>query len=125
MSASFAPWHRRFQFIIAILTNVIITFSFCVSDTFPFIGLSVTLALLVSTLLRRPDWEIIPESVKGSIFLLSLVLCATLMPVQSLPNASWQTALASVSFLRCSTTSLSRHLRSGRAATIGECLPTP
>jgi hypothetical protein len=44
-------------------------------------------------LVRRPDWEIVPESVKGSIFLLSLVLCATLMPVERLPGASWQTAL--------------------------------
>lgn len=84
-----------FILITAILTNVIINLQFSAwSDTFPFIGLSVTLALLVSTLLRRPDWEIIPESVKGSIFLLSLVLCATLMPVQSLPNASWQTAFS-------------------------------
>ena len=34
-----------------------------------------------------------PEAIKGSIFLLSLVLCATLMPVERLPGASWQTAL--------------------------------
>ena len=78
----------------AILTNVIINLQFPEwSDTFPFIGLSVTLALLVSTLLRRPDWEIIPETVKGSIFLLSLVLSATLMPVDTLPSASWRSAL--------------------------------
>jgi len=78
----------------AIITNVIINVKFPAwSDTFPFIGLSVTLALLVSTLWRRPDWEIIPETVKSSIFLLSLVLSATLMPVERLPSASWQTAL--------------------------------
>ena len=81
--------------IAAILTNVIINLQFPDwSDTFPFIGLSVTMALLVSTMLRRPDWEIIPETVKGSIFLLSLVLSATLMPVEKLPSASWQTALS-------------------------------
>jgi Na+/H+ antiporter NhaD/arsenite permease-like protein len=78
----------------AIVTNVTVNVQFPDwSDTFPFIGLSVTLALLVSTLLRRPDWEIVPETVKGSIFLLSLVLSATLMPVERLPSASWQTAL--------------------------------
>jgi Na+/H+ antiporter NhaD/arsenite permease-like protein len=77
----------------AIVTNVTINIQFPAwSDTFPFIGLSVTLALLVSTLLRRPDWEIVPETVKGSIFLLSLVLSATMMPVEKLPSASWQTA---------------------------------
>ena len=81
--------------VVAILTNVIINLQFPAwSDAFPFIGLSVTLALLVSTLLRRPDWEIVPASVTGSIFLLSLVLCATLMPVERLPSASWQTALS-------------------------------
>src|SRR5258706_14949099 len=34
-----------------------------------------------------------PERVKGSVFLLSLVLWASLMPVEKLPLASWQTAL--------------------------------
>jgi Na+/H+ antiporter NhaD/arsenite permease-like protein len=33
-----------------------------------------------------------PEAIKGSVFLLSLVLCASLMPVEKLPAASWQTA---------------------------------
>jgi Na+/H+ antiporter NhaD/arsenite permease-like protein len=41
---------------------------------------------------RRPDWEILPEALKGSIFLLALVLCASMMPVEKLPAASWQTA---------------------------------
>jgi Na+/H+ antiporter NhaD/arsenite permease-like protein len=33
------------------------------------------------------------ESVKGSIFLLCLVLAASLMPVEKLPLASWESAL--------------------------------
>ena len=33
-----------------------------------------------------------PEAAKGSIFLLSLVLCASMMPVEKLPPASWQSA---------------------------------
>jgi len=33
-----------------------------------------------------------PETLKGTIFLLSLVSCASLMPVEKLPLASWQTA---------------------------------
>ena len=35
----------------------------------------------------------LPESFKGSIFLLALVTCASMMPVEKLPAASWQTAL--------------------------------
>jgi hypothetical protein len=31
---------------------------------------------------RRRDWELLPEAVEGSIFLLSLVLCASMMPVE-------------------------------------------
>lgn len=78
----------------AIVTNVIINVRFTdVSDRFPFIGAAVWLALFVSVPLRRPDWEVLPETFKGSIFLLSLVTCASMMPVEKLPNAAWQTAL--------------------------------
>jgi hypothetical protein len=34
-----------------------------------------------------------PETFKGTIFLLALVTCASMMPVEQLPQASWQTAL--------------------------------
>jgi hypothetical protein len=63
------------------------------SDRFPFIGAGVWLALLVTAPWRRPQWSLLPGSLKGSIFLLSLILCASLMPVEKLPAASWQTAL--------------------------------
>jgi Na+/H+ antiporter NhaD/arsenite permease-like protein len=77
----------------AIAVNIIINVRFPESsDSFPFIGASVACAVLISAVVRRPDWEIVPETMKGSIFLLSLVLCATLMPVERLPAASWQTA---------------------------------
>ena len=78
----------------AIIVNVTINVQFPDSSgSFPFIGAAVGAALFLSTAVRRPDWEIVPEAAKGSIFLLSLVLCATLMPVEKLPAASWQTAL--------------------------------
>jgi Na+/H+ antiporter NhaD/arsenite permease-like protein len=83
-----------FILIAAISTNVVINVRFPeASDRFPFIGAAVVIALLVSVPLRRPDWEVLPESIKGSIFLLSLVLAATMMPVEKLPAASWQTAM--------------------------------
>lgn len=61
-------------------------------DSLPIIGLAVWAALLISAPLRRPDWSIMPETAKGTIFLLSLVLCASLMPVEQLPAASWKSA---------------------------------
>ena len=44
--------------------------------------------------LRKPEWSLIPGAFKGSVFLLSLVTCASMMPVEALPPASWPTALA-------------------------------
>ncbi|MEN9848898.1 MAG: hypothetical protein RL368_1638, partial [Pseudomonadota bacterium] len=73
----------------AIAANVTVNVKFAtMADSFPFIGVAVWLALLVSIPLRRPDWEILPETLMGTIFLLSLVLCASMMPVETLPVAS-------------------------------------
>jgi Na+/H+ antiporter NhaD/arsenite permease-like protein len=49
-------------------------------------------AILLGSLLRRPAWGELPGAAKGALFLLSLVWCASLMPVRALPPASWQTA---------------------------------
>ncbi len=58
---------------------------------FPIIGAAVWVAIFATAPLRRPDWSLLPEACKGSIFLLALVTCASLMPVEKLPPASWQT----------------------------------
>jgi len=77
----------------AVITNVVINFRFTASaDSFPFIGAAVWVAILLSIPVRRHDWEILPETFKGSLFLLSLVLMASMMPVDRLPAASWRTA---------------------------------
>jgi Na+/H+ antiporter NhaD/arsenite permease-like protein len=77
----------------AIGANVVANLRFpAVLDHFPVIGAAVWVALLVTALLRRPDWGLLPEAFKGSTFLLALVTCASLMPVEKLPPASWQTS---------------------------------
>jgi hypothetical protein len=82
-----------FILVSAIVANVVINVYFTqVSDSFPFIGAAVWVAIFLSVPLRRPDWELLPEATKGSIFLLSLVTCASMMPVETLPAASWQSA---------------------------------
>ncbi|MDQ3200379.1 MAG: citrate transporter [Verrucomicrobiota bacterium] len=79
---------------LAIGTNVSVNMLFPrYADNFPFIGAAVWVAIMMSVLFRRPDWEVLPETVKGAVFLLSLVLCASMMPVEKLPPASWQSAL--------------------------------
>jgi Na+/H+ antiporter NhaD/arsenite permease-like protein len=64
------------------------------SSEFPFIGAAVWVALLATAQWRRPAFHLLPESLRSSAFLLSLVLIASLMPVHELPPASWQTAFA-------------------------------
>ena len=78
----------------AIVVNVVVNVRYTeLSDTFPFIGAAVWLALLICVPLRRPHWEELPSAIRGSIFLLSLVLAASMMPVHKLPEASWRVAL--------------------------------
>jgi Na+/H+ antiporter NhaD/arsenite permease-like protein len=62
-------------------------------STVPVIGLAVWFAILVTVPWRRPNWRLLPDATKGSVFLLSLVMCAAMMPVQHLPNPSWPSAL--------------------------------
>ena len=79
-----------FILITAIITNVVVNIKFnYLADYFPFIGVSVWIALFILVPLRKPDWSLIPGAFKGSIFLLALVLTASMMPVEKLPPASW------------------------------------
>jgi Na+/H+ antiporter NhaD/arsenite permease-like protein len=78
----------------AVVINVVINTRFtAVSDRFPFLGAAVWAALLLTAALRKPEWSLLPGAVKSSVFLLSLVLCASMMPVERLPLASWHAAL--------------------------------
>jgi Na+/H+ antiporter NhaD/arsenite permease-like protein len=80
--------------ILALATNVTVNTKFpSRSSNFPFIGVAVWAAILISIGTRRPDWEVLPRALRSSIFLLSLVLIPSMMPVERLPNASPQTAL--------------------------------
>lgn len=77
----------------AIATNLALNLSApAAADRFPFLGAAVWVALLVCAPWRRPRWDLVPEAARGSLFLLSLVLAASMMPVERLPEASWQTA---------------------------------
>jgi Na+/H+ antiporter NhaD/arsenite permease-like protein len=79
--------------VFAVVTNVTVNMNFPKhADRFPFIGAAVWTAILLSIFLRRPDWKVLPEAFKGSLFLVALVLCASMMPVEQLPTPSWQTA---------------------------------
>ena len=58
---------------------------------FPAVG--VWVAILIGATFRRTPWSELRKAWQGTVFLMSLVLCASLMPVEELPSASWITAL--------------------------------
>jgi Na+/H+ antiporter NhaD/arsenite permease-like protein len=66
----------------AILTNVY----------FDLPALGVWIALALGALIVHTPWKEAKHALPGSIFLLSLVTCASMMPVETLPAASWVSA---------------------------------
>lgn len=68
----------------AILTNILLELP----------ALGVWIAILLGAMFSRTSWNVIPVALKGASFLLSLVFIASLMPVEDLPSASWQTAFS-------------------------------
>jgi hypothetical protein len=79
----------------AIAANVIANLKFPhLLDRYPVIGVAVWTAIIVTAFVRKPAWGLLPEAFKGSIFLLSLVTIASMMPVEKLPPASWQSAFS-------------------------------
>jgi len=56
---------------------------------FPAVG--VWVAIFLGATLCKTPWSELKKAWQGTVFLMSLVLCASLMPVQQLPAASWVT----------------------------------
>lgn len=66
----------------AIATNILLDF--------PAAG--VWAGILLGALFTTTPWGELKSSVKGTIFLMALVFTASMMPVEELPQASWQTS---------------------------------
>jgi Na+/H+ antiporter NhaD/arsenite permease-like protein len=80
--------------IAALAANVTANLKFpALLEAVPVLGLAVWAVILLTAALRSPDWSVMPETFKGTVFLLALVTAASMMPVEKLPAASWQTAL--------------------------------
>ena len=75
-------------------TNVVVNrVARSAGESLPFLALSLWLVLLVAASVRAPNWRMLPGALKGSAFLLALVLSASLMPVHGLPRPSWLVTL--------------------------------
>ncbi len=78
----------------ALVANVVANLKFpALLDAIPVLGIAVWVVILSTAAVRSPDWSVMPETFKGTIFLLALVTAASMMPVEKLPAASWPTAL--------------------------------
>ncbi len=77
----------RLLIVILILTGAIVS-----NVYYDMPALGVWIALLIGATFRKIPWGEVPASIKGTIFLLCLVTAASLMPVETLPDASWMTA---------------------------------
>lgn len=55
-------------------------------------ALGVWTGIAIGAIFRKAPWQQVRIALPGTVFLLSLVTCASLMPVNELPPASWKTA---------------------------------
>jgi Na+/H+ antiporter NhaD/arsenite permease-like protein len=60
----------------------------------PVLAIALWIALLGLSKFRAPAWKVVPSIARGSLFLLSLVLCASLLPLEQLPAPSPYSTLA-------------------------------
>jgi Na+/H+ antiporter NhaD/arsenite permease-like protein len=80
--------------IAALATNVFANLKFpTLLGALPVLGIAVWAVILATAGLRAPDWKVMPETLKGTTFLLALVAAASMMPVERLPAPTWQTTL--------------------------------
>jgi len=78
--------------VIAVAANIIATSLSDGEEHAPWLGLALWAAILGTSLIAKPDWKVLRQGWKGALFLCSLVLAASLMPLTALPEPSWQTA---------------------------------
>jgi Na+/H+ antiporter NhaD/arsenite permease-like protein len=81
-----------FVLAVAVVCNVLVNWRWpAAADAFPILGAAIWIALLLLAPWRKPDWRVLPSAARGATFLIVLVACASLMPVEALPPASWST----------------------------------
>jgi len=89
-------WRRigivAFILVAAVTANVLANSLSEGEETAPWLGLALWAAILLTSLIAKPDWSVMRHGAKGAIFLASLVAAASLMPLKGFPEPSWQTA---------------------------------
>jgi Na+/H+ antiporter NhaD/arsenite permease-like protein len=76
-----------------VISALILAFAILANVWVGFPALGVWVAIALGAAVRPTEWKLLRHAIGGSVFLLALVFCASLMPVEELPAASWPTAL--------------------------------
>jgi len=79
-------WGKLF-IVLLILVGAIMT-----NFAFDFPALGVWIAILLGSTFRKTPWHELKKAWMGTVFLMSLVTIASMMPVEDLPPASWKSA---------------------------------
>ena len=87
-------WIVAFILASAVIANILANTLSEGEESAPWMGLALWAAIAVTSLVARPDWSVIRPAAKGAAFLAALVVAASLMPVRSLPDPSWQSAFS-------------------------------
>lgn len=78
----------------AVATNVTANALSEGEETAPWLGMGLWGAILLTSLVAKPDWSLVKHGSKGAVFLAALVAAASLMPLTALPEPSWQSAFS-------------------------------
>lgn len=89
-----APANQRVEWKHLLVVGLILVLAIVTNYALDFPALGVWIALLLGTLFVRTPWEELKNAWAGTIFLVALVTCASLMPVDELPPASWLTTFS-------------------------------
>ena len=91
-------WRRigivGFILVSAVTANVLATALSEGEETAPWLGMALWAAILVTSLIAKPDWSVMRHGARGALFLAALVTAASLMPLKALPEPSWQSAFS-------------------------------
>ncbi len=86
------PKHLQIDYARLLIVGLIIVGTIAANVLLEFPAVGVWVAILLGNFIRPTPWGEMAKAVKGSLFLVSLVLSASLMPVKALPVPSWETA---------------------------------